>query len=97
VTEKSTEELEADYKFWTSKGDEAEKSKARVEATLDARRKVLKDAMEQAKKEGYNPDQLPEEIRRAKEILALKIDNYKTELEEAEKILKPMVIEISKG
>jgi hypothetical protein len=35
-----------------------------------------------------------EEIRKSEEVLALKLDNFQAELDEAERVMKPMLEEI---
>lgn len=96
-SESSIDELEARYKSLLQRGAQVERNKTMIEAELNARKRSLKDAMELAKKEGYNPDNLVEEIRRNKEILMVKLDLYQTELEAAEMAMKPMLQEIQKG
>lgn len=87
-------DLDAKYKRLVQRRDSLQKDKNRIEAELEARRRTLKAQMEAAKNEGFNPDNLREDIRRNEEILALKLDNFEVELDEAEKIMKPMLEEI---
>jgi len=88
------EAMDTEYKRLVSRRDVLQQDKARIEATLDARRKDLKNLLDQARKDGFDPDNLKEEIRRAKEVLRLKLDNFNTELEEASSMMEPMLREI---
>ncbi len=92
----SIEDLDERYKRLVQRRDTLQQNKNRIEAELEARKRNLKAQMEAAKKEGFNPDLLPEEIRRSEEVLILKLDNFEAELDEAERILKPMLEEINK-
>lgn len=88
------EALDERYRKLTSRRDLLQQDKARIEATLDARRKDLKGLLDEARREGFDPDNLKEEVRRAKEILRLKLDNFGAELNEAESMMSPMLKEI---
>lgn len=93
-TETAIEDLDAKYKRLTQRRDSLQKDKNRIEAELEARRRNLKTQMEAAKKEGFNPDNLREDIRKSEEVLALKLDNFEAELDDAERVMKPMLDEI---
>ena len=88
------EDLDEKYKCLTQRRDALQKDKTRVEAELEARKRNLKAQMEAAKKEGFNPDNLRDDIRKSEEILALKLDNFKIELDDAENAMRPMLEEI---
>lgn len=88
------EDLDDKYKRLSQRRDQLQKDKTRIEAELEARKRSLKAQMEAAKKEGFNPNNLPEEIRRNEEILMIKLDNFETELDEAERVMRPMLDEI---
>jgi predicted nucleic acid-binding Zn-ribbon protein len=75
------EDLDEKYKRLTQRRDLLQKDKNRIEAELEARRRNLKTQMEAAKKEGFNPDNLKE-------------DNFEAELDEAERVMRPMLDEI---
>ena len=94
VHEHDIEELDAEYKRLVVRRDDLRANKARIEATLDARKKNLKKLLDEAKGAGFNPDNLPEEIRRTKQVLRLKLDNFGTELNEAQALMEPMLREI---
>jgi hypothetical protein len=70
-------------------------NKAKVEAVLDSHKKALKEAIQECKDAGFNPDTLPEDIKKAEEVYSVKLDNYKADLDAAEKLLAPMVEAIS--
>jgi len=88
------DDLDERYKQLTQRRDSLQKDKNRIEAELEARRRNLKTQMEAAKKEGFNPDNLREDIRKSEEVLALKLDNFEAELDEAQRVMKPMLDEI---
>jgi len=88
------DDLDEKYKRLTQRRDTLQKDKNRIEAELEARKRNLKTQMEAAKKEGFNPDNLKEDIRRSEEILVLKLDNFEAELDEADRTMKPMLEEI---
>jgi DNA repair exonuclease SbcCD ATPase subunit len=88
------EDLDEKYKRLSRRRDSLQQDKTRIEAELEARKRALKSQMEAAKKEGYNPDNLQEDIRKNEEILALKLDNFEAELADAERVMKPMLEEI---
>jgi len=88
------EDLDEKYKRLTQRRDALQKDKTRIEAELEARKRNLKAQMEAAKKEGFNPDNLRDDIRKSEEVLALKLDNFEIELDEAESAMKPMLEEI---
>lgn len=93
----SVEELESRYKALVQRCSGLEREKNEVEAEIAARRRSLKLAMEQAREEGFDPDALPEDIRRDKEIFASKLDIFETDLDATEKLLRPMIAETQKG
>lgn len=88
------EDLDEKYKRLSRRRDSLHQDKTRIEAELETRKRSLRLQMEAAKKEGYNPDNLMEEIRKSEEVLALKLDNFQAELDEAERVMKPMLEEI---
>lgn len=89
------EDLDEKYKRLTQRRDKLQRDKDRIEAELEARKRNLRTQMEAAKKEGFNPDNLRDDIKRSEEILALKLDNFEAELVEAERVMKPMLDEIN--
>jgi hypothetical protein len=88
------EDLDEKYKRLSKRRDLLNQHKTRIEAELEARKRALRAQMEAAKKEGYNPNNLKEDIRRSEEVLSLKLNNLEAELNEAERIMKPMLEEI---
>ena len=77
------EDLDEKYKRLSKRRDVLNQDKNRIEAELEARKRALRVQMETAKKEGYNPDSLKDDIRKSEEILALKLDNFEAELDQA--------------
>jgi len=94
TTEKTVEELEAEYKQLNQKREAVNQGKMQVVAELGATKRDLKATMEECKKAGFDPDNIQEEVRRSKEVLSIKLDNYRADLATAEAQLKPMLKEI---
>lgn len=95
-TEKSLEEIEARQKQLVARRERFITNKAQVEAELGARKRQLKELMDKVRKEGMDPNTLPEDIRRMKEVLTTKQDMLEAELAAAEKALQPMIDAIEK-
>jgi len=89
--DKDIEEIETRYKDLVSRKDALSTNKVKVEAEHAALKRQLKDAMEEAKKAGFDPNNLQEEIRHAKEVLLLKMDNFAADLAEGETQIAPML------
>jgi hypothetical protein len=89
-----SESIEERYKTLVQRREVLQQNKNRIEAELEARKRSLKSQMELAKKEGFNPDNLKEDIRKSEEILSIKLDNFQIELDEAERLIGPMIEEI---
>jgi predicted outer membrane protein len=86
----SIQDLETKWKSLNEKRDTLIHDKAKIEGELNALKRELKEKLEQARKEGFDPENLPEEIRHQQEVLSLKLTTYATDLEEAERALRPM-------
>ena len=94
-TVQTIEELEVEYKLLNQRRDAIIQKKMQVEAELGSTRRDLKATMEECKKSNIDPDNIQEEIRRAREVLDLKISSYNADITAAENQLKPMMKEIS--
>ena len=92
----SMEEIEARHAALTKRAARVQADKATVEAELTARRRELKRLMDEARAEGLDPSNLREEVQRLQTVLSVKMDAMEAELNEAERILKPMLESISK-
>lgn len=90
----SLEDLETRYKTLTQRGGILSQDKVRVDAAQTENKRTLKNIMEECKKNNWDPNTIQDDIRRAKEVLSLKLDNYESELNAAEVILRPMLKEI---
>lgn len=86
--------LDDKYKSLSTRREALQQSKTRIEAELEARKRALKAHMDAAKKDGFDPNTLREDIKRIQEVLAIKLDNFEAELDEAEQKMKPMLDEI---
>jgi hypothetical protein len=91
----SLEQIEEKYKSLIKRRDALIQSKFKIEAELSSRKRQLKSILEEAKKAGFDPDDLPAEIKKHKEILLTKMNILEAELNEAENRIKPMLQEIS--
>lgn len=93
--EKTTDQLDVEYKALSARRNKLVSDKLRVEAECNTRKRLLKEAMAECKEAGFDPNNLQEEIRRAKEVLTIKMDNFRTELDASEEMIKPMLREIA--
>jgi len=91
----SLEQIEEKYRLLIQRRDSLIQSKFKIEAELGSRKRQLKSILEEAKKAGFDPDDLPSEIKKHKEILITKMNILEAELDEAENRIKPMLQEIS--
>lgn len=71
-------------------------NKAAVQAELDARRRNLKKLMEDAEAQGFDPNNLKDDLLRKIEVERTKLQVYESDLETAEAMIKPMLEEIRK-
>jgi hypothetical protein len=93
----SIEELETVYKECKQRIDAAERQKNQIDAEHSAARRQLKEKLDQARKDGFDPDNMQQEIQHNKEVLAIKLNTYMADIEEAEKIMQPMIHIIEGG
>jgi chaperonin cofactor prefoldin len=93
----TVEELEVRYKGLVTKRENLQRDKDKIEAESSARKRALKEKLNAAREEGFDPENLPQEIQRAKEVIALKLDTFAADLEEAERKMKPMKAAIEGG
>jgi len=91
---KGVEDIDARYRALIKRRETTHQNKVRVEAELQARKRALKEAMGACEKAGWDPNNLQEEVRRAREVLDIKMDNFEADLDTADNILKPMLKEI---
>ena len=82
------------YKELLARREKLSHSKMKVEAALAERKKNLRDAMEECKSMGYNPDTLAEDLKKLKEVLVVKLGVFEADLQSAEDQINPMVKEI---
>jgi chaperonin cofactor prefoldin len=85
---------EAKYKELSAKRETLVTNKMKVDAELAARKRALRDAMEECKKMGFNPDTLAEDIKKMKEVLNVKLSVFEADLVSAEEAIKPLLKEI---
>ena len=88
------EDIETRYKQYKLKRDKALQNKLKIEAALAERRKNLREAMEECRSMGYDPDTLSEDIKKLKEVLLVKLSVCESDLKAAEEQMEPMLREI---
>lgn len=94
LEDKSIGEVESVYKDLVQRRDILIQNKYKVEVELNARKRALKEAIDECKKAGFNPDNLIEDIKKTKEVLLTKMEVFSADLSEAENMMKPMLKEI---
>ncbi len=87
--------IEKQWEDLQAKRNSLLQAKTKIETILDAKKKDLREAIQECKDAGYNPDTLANDIKKAEEVCSLKLENYKADLDAAEKILTPMIESIS--
>lgn len=70
-------------------------NKVKIEAELAVRRRSLKEALDQCRELGLDPDDLDKQIKALKEVITVKLDLFEADLKTAEEQIKPMLAEIS--
>ena len=85
---------EARYKDLTTRADSVNNAKIRLEAKRDSARSQLKEAMDEAKEAGLDPNNIEEDVQKAQQVLTIKLDNFQADVEAAEAIAKPMLKEL---
>jgi hypothetical protein len=85
------EEIETEFNSIVSRITLCKEHKMKIEAELASRRRELKEMIDEATKAGFDPDNLPDDIRKSKEILTTKMQLISADLDHAESILKPIV------
>ena len=88
------EDIEQRYKDSLAKRDRILQSKMKIEAALTERKKSLREAMEECKKLGFNPDTLSDDLKKMKEVLLVKLSVFESDLNVADEALTPMLREI---
>jgi hypothetical protein len=84
----------AQYEGLVTRRDALQQNKAKLDAEFSARKRVLKKVMDETREAGYDPDKIKEELQRTEEVVRIKMEVFKTELEEGENIIRPMLKEI---
>ena len=88
------DDLETRYKSYLARRDVVVQNKLKIEAALSERKKNLKEAIDECKGLGYNPDTLAEDIKKLREVLVTKLSVCESDLQEVEVQLSPMLKEI---
>jgi septation ring formation regulator EzrA len=92
--DKDIENIVTKYNNLVTRLDAYKQNKAKIDAVRDTYKQSLKKVMDEAKKIDVDPDKIREELQRAYEVLALKVEVFGTEIEEGENIMRPMLKEI---
>jgi hypothetical protein len=94
ITDKDIDNMVTEYEALVTKRDTQSGNKVKLEAELSARKRALKKVMDETREAGYDPDKIQEELQRAYEVVRLKTEVFKAELEEGENIIRPMLKEL---
>lgn len=87
-------DIEKKYQELNSRRETLLASKLKIEAELAARKRALKEAMDECKKLGLNPDTLADDLKTMREVLNVKISVFEADLNSAEEAMKPLLKEI---
>lgn len=90
------EKIEATYKELTARRTTLQNNVNRVTAARDERKKTLKETIDEAKKEGFDPDNLQADIQHLGQVLVTKLDVLAAELTDSENIIRPMLKEVER-
>jgi chromosome segregation ATPase len=90
-------ELESRHKSLVSRREALKGDVTTLEAELAARRRRLRALMDEAESEGFDPNNIKEEIRKATEVVRVKLDGFEADIEAGEKMVQPMLDEVKKG
>lgn len=89
--DKEVEDIIAKYDGCITRRDTLLRNQNQLEAERDARKRALKEIMDEARAAGYDPDKIPEEFQRAKEVALIKVDNFAADLTTGENMLSPIL------
>ena len=87
-------DIEERYEKLSTRIASLEQTKMKLDAELDAKKRVLRSSMEDCKKAGFNPDTIDDEIKKLKEVLVVKLDVLEADVASAEDQMRPMMKEI---
>jgi chromosome segregation ATPase len=93
----NAEELEARHKRLIERASALEKSVTKVEAELEAHKRVLRQHIDECRKAGFDPNNLEDEISRCMEVISLKLDTFEADIKAGEALISPMLDEIRNG
>ncbi len=83
------------YKTLQARRQTLAEHKIKLDAELIARKRSLKDALDECRSLGLDPDDLDKQISNLKETITVKLDLFEADLLTAEKQILPMIKEIS--
>lgn len=92
-----TDDLVARHNKLSAEQKRLEADVTMINSELSARKNALKRLMDEAKAEGFDPNNLEEEIRRRQEVAKVKLDTWESEIKDATKIIEPMLREVNNG
>ena len=90
-------EAEARHKNLTIRRESLKGDVTTIEAELAARRRRLKALMAEAESEGFDPNNIRDEIQKATEVVRVKLDAFEADIKAGEKMVRPMLEEIGRG
>jgi hypothetical protein len=93
----SIDELVKRHQKLSIRRDSLVTQKSHIEAELAARKRNLKKHMDAAREAGLDPNNIRQEVHHLNQVMRVKLDTYESDIEAAEKLLRPMVDDINKS
>lgn len=85
------DDIETKYKELVERLNKLSAAKMKIEAEAEARKRSLRTVMEECKKAGFDPDTLPEFIKKTEEVLEVKMSVFESDLKTAETQIEPFM------
>ena len=75
----------------SSRRESLVQNKNKIEAVLKVNKRALEQTMDEAREEGFDPNNLKEELQREAEAVSVKLNILKGDIEAGEKIVVPIL------
>lgn len=85
------DQLVKKHRELTERKDQLVQNKNRIEAELKVNRRALEQTMNEAREEGFDPNNLKEELQREAEAVQIKLNVLQGDIEAGEKIVEPIL------
>lgn len=83
--------LEEQHKKLVARKSELEGNIKVIDTVLSSKKNELRKLIDECKERGYDPDNLKAELETKKEVLRVKLETFKGDIEAAEKIVNPLM------